>query len=88
MVESPILRAPTSALIPPSNPLGESPAGLLGQVDRSSHLVGTSSNRMRISSQHGLDPMADDHGEVGVIDRRFCAQMGDVAVPALMRADI
>jgi hypothetical protein len=42
---------------------------------------------MRVSSQHRLDPMPCDLGEVGVFDAGG-SQVRNVAVAALMGADV
>lgn len=42
---------------------------------------------MRVPREHRLDPMASYLGEIGIIDAGG-AKMGDVAVPALVGADV
>lgn len=44
-------------------------------------------HRVRVARQHRLDPMSRDLGQIGVVDSR-CPQMRDVAVAALMGADV
>ena len=42
---------------------------------------------MRVSRQHRLDAVAGDLGQVGIIDAGS-AEVGDVAVAALVGADV
>jgi len=44
-------------------------------------------DRVRIPRQHGLDAVAGDLGQVGVVDAGG-AEVGDVAVAALVGADV
>jgi hypothetical protein len=45
------------------------------------------SKRVRIPSQHGLNPMTSDLGEVSIVHAGG-AKVRDVAVPALLGADV